>query len=478
MLRSSLITATALLLCGTAAAQKNPQTLKPLKIPAGTQIKNAGTYHMSTGTWTRGTAGTAAIGNDTVYTNDANTGYFTGLSTGDSVIDEGEIPALAFAPGADRDRYVINGFTTAYCTLDVRTDITFRYGWYDAYSPCGDPATLGLGGKEIEISLPGVFPGSNATGAFSCWLVTLDLMNTTAEFKMRASQTGTHDSSTATDSFGWSMEVDYPGGGAQPTGPFLNGDPNYYAFGDGTYYQNPGGAIPTSNTGTGFGTQDFFFGTGPGFNTSFTCYFFGGYKNTIGPNAASIPYGSFWMSMYSDENDVHDFLRYCGSETVASANTGLKSKMILETQDSTGALIGFDRSLAGNAAPNRMMAIVKDAPGLGNGGVTNIGYFIMGTGQNTFVPPGSAGPICVAPGLKRFLMPASMTSETIVYHNPFNGTPTTDVAQGFSRAVLGAGATEFIGVITPGSRWNFQAWFRDTPGLSNLSDAVSVDFIP
>ena len=40
MLRSSLITATALLLCGTAAAQQSPQTLKPLKIPAGTRAQS------------------------------------------------------------------------------------------------------------------------------------------------------------------------------------------------------------------------------------------------------------------------------------------------------------------------------------------------------------------------------------------------------------------------------------------------------
>jgi hypothetical protein len=478
MLRSSLITATALLLCGTAAAQQNPQTLKPLKIPAGTQIKNAGTYHMSTGTWTRGTAGTAALGNDTVYNNDVNTGYFTGLTTGDSTIDEGEIPALAFAPGADRDRYVINGFTSAYCTANVRTDITFSYGWYDEYSPCGDPATLGLGGAEIVIELPGVFPGSNATGVFSCWLVTLDLMNTTAEFKLRASANGTHDSSTATDSFGWSLAIDYPNPGT-PTGPFLNGDPNYFAFGDGTYYQNPT-PIVSQDTGTGFGTQDFFFGTGPGFNTSFTCYFFGGYKNTIGPGQASVPYGSFWMGMYSDENDVRDFLRYCGSETVASANTGLTSRMILETQDSNGDLIGFDRSISGNtAAGARMMAIGKDLPGPGNGGVTNIGYFIMGTGQNTFTPPGSVGPICVAAGLKRFLSPASMTNETVTFHNPFTGGATTTTGEGFSKAVIGAGATDPVTVfIVPGSRWAFQAWHRDTPGDSNLSDAVQVDFLP
>jgi hypothetical protein len=173
------------------------------------------------------------------------------------------------------------------------------------------------------------------------------------------------------------------------------------------------------------------------------------------------------------------FTRFCVEESVASVNTGLKTKMILETQDGAGNLLPFDKSIAGNGSPNRLMMIAKDAPGLGNGGVTNIGYFIMGTGANTFVPPGSIGPICVAPGLKRFLPPTSMTSETITFHDE-SGTPTTLVAQGFSRAALGAGAHPVGASIGGGLgfHWSFQAWHRDTPGDSNLSDAIAVDFVP
>ena len=72
-----------------------------------------------------------------------------------------------------------------------------------------------------------------------------------------------------------------------------------------------------------------------------------------------------------------------------------------------------------------------------------------------------------------------MTSETITYHD-LGGTPTTVAGQGFSRAALGAGA-HFIGTNIGGSagyHWSFQAWHRDTPGDSNLSDAVAVDFVP
>ncbi len=31
-------------------------------------------------------------------------------------------------------------------------------------------------------------------------------------------------------------------------------------------------------------------------------------------------------------------------------------------------------------------------------------------------------------------------------------------------------------VITPGSTWNFQAWYRDGNGPSNLTNAISVTF--
>jgi len=90
---------------------------------------------------------------------------------------------------------------------------------------------------------------------------------------------------------------------------------------------------------------------------------------------------------------------------------------------------------------------------------SNIGYFIMGTGTNTFVPTGSAGPICVAPGIKRFLPPVNNTSQ---------------LSGGFCRAVGTTGPVS--SAITPGSTWSFQAWHRDGMALSNLTDAVAVTF--
>ena len=90
---------------------------------------------------------------------------------------------------------------------------------------------------------------------------------------------------------------------------------------------------------------------------------------------------------------------------------------------------------------------------------SNIGYFVMGTGSNTFTPPGSAGPICVAPGLKRYLPPVANTNQ---------------LPGGFQRAVGTGGPVS--GLITPASTWSFQAWHRDGMAPSNLTDAVSVVF--
>jgi len=90
---------------------------------------------------------------------------------------------------------------------------------------------------------------------------------------------------------------------------------------------------------------------------------------------------------------------------------------------------------------------------------SNIGYFLMGQGTNTFTPPGAAGPICITPGLLRYLPPVNNT---------------TELGGGFERSVGTSGPVS--SAIQPGQTWNFQAWHRDGMGLSNLTNAVSVAF--
>ncbi|MCP3915508.1 MAG: hypothetical protein GY711_08140 [bacterium] len=93
--------------------------------------------------------------------------------------------------------------------------------------------------------------------------------------------------------------------------------------------------------------------------------------------------------------------------------------------------------------------------------VSNNGYFLMGTGMGMTVPPGSAGPICLAGNILRIFPPLLDTA---------------DLPGGF-QLEAGTGGP-ITGAITAGSTWNFQAWHRDaSAGASNFTDAVSVTFL-
>ena len=105
-------------------------------------------------------------------------------------------------------------------------------------------------------------------------------------------------------------------------------------------------------------------------------------------------------------------------------------------------------------ADDDLTLIARDLPS-----ESNIGYFIMGQGSSTFTPPGSAGPICIAPGILRYLPPVENT---------------TELQGGFAREVGTSGPIS--GLITPGSTWSFQAWHRDGTQPSNLTDAARVVF--
>lgn len=110
-------------------------------------------------------------------------------------------------------------------------------------------------------------------------------------------------------------------------------------------------------------------------------------------------------------------------------------------------------------ADDELELTATSLPGPANGHENNIGYFMMGTGTNTFVPPGAAGPLCIAPGLQRYLPPVSRTQ---------------DLGSGFERCI----GTSFFpdAPIVAGETWNFQAWHRDGAGPSNFTNAVSITF--
>ena len=93
-----------------------------------------------------------------------------------------------------------------------------------------------------------------------------------------------------------------------------------------------------------------------------------------------------------------------------------------------------------------------------------VGIFLYGPAQQQ--TPFGNGNLCV--GGSVFRLPPFVMAD----HPGFGG-----ASLNFSQPPLGGGP----GMVTPGSTWNFQAWFRDTPAGGagfNLSNALSATFLP
>ena len=111
MIRNLLFASTALALCSVASAQVDGSNhLRPVTSP----IKDAGTYHVATGTWTRAKSPTANMGSDTLYNNTCFPGYYYGLSSLQTMVDSGRLPSTSstVVAAGTGDSYQITGFTS------------------------------------------------------------------------------------------------------------------------------------------------------------------------------------------------------------------------------------------------------------------------------------------------------------------------------------------------------------------------------
>ena len=96
-----------------------------------------------------------------------------------------------------------------------------------------------------------------------------------------------------------------------------------------------------------------------------------------------------------------------------------------------------------------------------------LGIFLYGPAQQQ--TPFGNGNLCVGGGLAGVIW----LPPFVMFDHPGFGGASLD----FSQPPLGGGA----GMVTPGSTWNFQAWFRDTPAGGagfNLTNALSATFLP
>jgi hypothetical protein len=421
MFRYSLIAASALFVCASATAQNNGPQAAKITAP----VKDAGVYHMATGTWTRNSSATANIGPMVIYNNDANTGYFGLYAAGEEWIDNGRLPSTSSpSPVGSSDDYNVNGIQTAYCSSNATGSFDLNIGFWNMHGgACNDPTNGNTTAPDTLVTITGM-PGGSMAGVTGCWLVTVDLAGGD-EFCLVADGDGVYDGLADIDGFGVSFAMsDTSGGNA---GPFLNGDPNVYPFGDGTDFQNPG------LTGTGLDTDDLFYLNEPS-QTYQGCYWFGGYPTN--------PYSSFWWQLSSD--GACGGGPSCGDQGATCTSNANSSGGVGDLGFSGSCVIGdANFTLTASSVPN------------------NAGLFIYSNGSIDI--PFGDGRLCVngSAGILRLypltFATGNATSNTIDLGNP----PSS------------------AGQITGGTTWYFQHWHRD-PGFGsaqfNLTNAHAISF--
>jgi hypothetical protein len=257
MFRHALWIAAAVSIGAVASAQDNLRSrLKPISSP----VRYAGTFHLGTGTWTRG-AHHAAIGTDVIYNNTCATGYYGFMEPTETWTDEGRVPSITSPdtstskPGC-ANAYVVDGFQIGYCSSTPTTQIIVSF--FQSYAPCTDSSTIP---PTASFTLSGL-PGSSA--GVTCWTVDVDLATPPSNpFPMLADGDGQYNGG---DTFGWSIQI--PNSGGQD-GPMIAGGACS------AYASTVFAPVFVPGQGTGMDTLDRFRIDG---NPMLTpgCYFFGG----------------------------------------------------------------------------------------------------------------------------------------------------------------------------------------------------------
>jgi hypothetical protein len=232
-------------------------------------VKNAGTFHVATGEWTRSQQTFGILAQDVLYRNDVGSGYFGLFDQDEFAYDEGRLPGdgePVIAGGTDfgtADAYIVTGFQFGYCSLTSNAT-SYELNFLEAYAPCTDPTGIPFAAEFITTGLP-----NNG-----CWVVAFDLTGTTGEFTLAAEGgDGSWDNDSGLDDFGYRFRLNAgqgQGTGQQDAGPILSGNLlNLPTIGAGTQFRDPG-----ATEGTGLGSEDFFWLTSP--SVADGCYFFGG----------------------------------------------------------------------------------------------------------------------------------------------------------------------------------------------------------
>ncbi|QDV06649.1 hypothetical protein Poly30_21640 [Planctomycetes bacterium Poly30] len=467
-------------LAATAAAQSPPTPSAPAPgSPAPLMEKperqlsparHAGTYHVTTGTWTRRTSSTAAFGPDVVYDNTAYSGYFTsagsvgGFMSGGMVVDEGGLPGTAnghaFPGTPDRDLYSVDGFEISYCDMNGPGTSGWEISFYQSYEPCEfQPSLI----PDATVRLTGL----PANGG--CWVMQIDLSGG-SEFCMGAD--GGHanplwEDDPEKDSFGWSTH--YLGSGTQSAGFMLAGDPlstdpgfvlagpfSVPTFGAGTYFG------PTSACGnpTGYLTRDilsFRPASGTGY-ASCNSYF---YRNQNPCSGTSGPYSSLHLRLSADSQAPSGSL--CSSSCTETVGIGTAYCSQPNTSAGRPGLL-----CAGGSAAVADAYVILHAARLPTG---SFGFFITSLTQGFVAQPGgSRGNLCLGGDIGRFVAPHQIRvaneAGTFALDTRVGDWSVTSIPISTGNYAASAGVTS-----------NFQAWFRDVwnqQPTSNFTNASAI----
>jgi hypothetical protein len=302
------------LLCAVASAQGN---MKPRQLPITAPIRNAGVYHVATGTWTRG-AQPQSMAGQVIYDNTCATLYLAPMLSTERFQHRSRIPSTS-GPTTDSvfygtsdsnhryderpgcaDRYTISGFEVAYCSSHAGT-IDWEYQFASSWAECDVSDMV----PQYTLTVTGL-PGGESLGWQVCWIVDIDLLGTPNDgIELSADGDGSYQGPSTLDQFGWSFGPTSPTLASDFTGPLLAG--NYtrtYPSGaceicppctgtDGTIWDSGlvgAGPTPAAETqGTGMASNNFFRdaggpvsgANGPG------CYTFGA------------PHADFYLQLFS-----------------------------------------------------------------------------------------------------------------------------------------------------------------------------------
>lgn len=289
---SSLTLLLALAAASPAMAQQSMVT----QVGQAPAARDAGIYHMASGTWTRAKSPIAMLGVDILYDNTCSIGSYGFISPGEVFVDAGRLPSdtsptSAVSITGSGTSYLLDGFQIGYCTGETNIDVNVAF--YQCYAACTDATVLTPDAAFTFNALPGVGGG---TGSLACWVITIDLSLTSNAFNLAADCDGVYDGNTTLDNFGWSFEITTTPLSGVNQGPIIAGDPlnllNGGAggvgcpYGDGTTWATNG-----SVEGTGVGSSDEFEVDTNGVATA--CGFYGGY---LGGGL----YSSFHMRIFGD----------------------------------------------------------------------------------------------------------------------------------------------------------------------------------